>query len=129
MAKNRENYYSRQFLKLRGSSSLMSMQALKTGTPTVAPSVYIPHSISQLLILDLCAEEVRVGRLVAHGGGERAEDGVQELEHLVLVGSLPAVPRRLAQRTLHGHQQRGDVHEAAHLAEDGPGAVALPQHR
>lgn len=87
-----------------------------------------PDSISQLLVLDLRAEEVRVGRLVAHGGGERAEDRVQELEHLVLVHALPAVSRRLAQRALHGHQQRGDVDEAAHLAEHRPSAMALTQH-
>lgn len=84
-----------------------------------------PHSVCQLLVLDLCAEEVRVGGLVAHGGGERAEDGVQQLEHLVLVDALPAVTRRLAQRTLHGNQQRGDVDEAADLTENRPGAMAL----
>lgn len=90
---------------------------------------FLPHSIGQLLVLDLRAEEVRVGGLVAHGGGERAEDGVQQLEHLVLVDAVPALPGRLAQRALHGHQQGGDVDEAAHLAEHRPGAVALAQHR
>lgn len=90
---------------------------------------FLPDSVGQLLILDLRAEEVRVGRLVAHGGGERAEDGVQQFEDLVLVDAVPALAGRLAQRALHGHQQRGDVDEAAHLAEDGARAVALAQHR
>lgn len=89
----------------------------------------LPYSIGQLLILDLRAEKVWVGGLVAHGGGERAEDGVQKLEDLVLVDAIPAVSRRLAQWALHGHQQRGDVDEAAHLAEHRPGAVTLTQHR
>lgn len=88
-----------------------------------------PHSVGQLLILDLRAEEVGVGGLVAHGGGERAEDGEQELKDLVLVDAVPAVSRRLAQRALHGHQQRRDVDKAAHLAEHRPGAVTLTQHR
>lgn len=69
-----------------------------------------------------------VGGLVAHGGGERADDGVQELKDLVLVDAVPALPRRLAQRALHGHQQGGDVDEAAHLAEHGSSAVTLTQH-
>lgn len=72
---------------------------------------------------------MRVGGLVAHGGGERAEDGVQELKHLVLVDAVPALPRRLAQRALHGHQQGGDVDEAAHFAEHGAGSVTLAEHR
>jgi len=88
-----------------------------------------PHGVGQLLVLDLRAEEVGVGGLVAHGGGERADDGVQQLEHLVLVDALPAVTRRLAQRALHGHQQRRQVHEAAHLAEHRARPVALAQHR
>lgn len=88
----------------------------------------VPHSISQLLILDLGAEEVRVRRLVAHGGRERAENRVQKLKDLVLVDALPAVLWRLAQRALHGHEEGGDVDEAAHLAEHRPGAVTLPQH-
>lgn len=89
----------------------------------------VPHSVSQLLILDLSAEEVRVSRLVAHGGRQRAENRVQELKDLVLVDPLPAVLGGLAQRALHGHQQGGEVHEAPHLAEHGASAVALPQHR
>lgn len=72
---------------------------------------------------------MRVGGFVAHGGGERAENGVQQLKHLVLVDAVPALAGRLAQRALHGHQQGGDVDEAAHLAEHRPGAVALAQHR
>lgn len=88
----------------------------------------LPNGIRQLLILDLGAEEVRVGRLVAHGSSESAKHGVQELEHLVLVDPLPAVPGRLAQGALHGHEQRGDVDEAAHLAEHRARAVTLAKH-
>lgn len=84
-----------------------------------------PHCISKLLILDLRTEEVGVGGLVAHGSGERADDGVQKLKDLVLVHPVPALPRRLAQRALHGNQQGGDVDEAAHLAEHGSSAVTL----
>lgn len=69
-----------------------------------------------------------VGGLVAHGRGERADDGVQKLKDLVLVHTVPAVARWLAQRALHGHQQGGDVDEAAHLAEHGSSAVTLAQH-
>lgn len=88
----------------------------------------LPHCIGQLLILDLRAEEVGVGGLVAHGSGKRADDGVQKLKDLVLVHTVPAVPRWLAQRALHGYQQGGDVDEAAHLAEHGSSAVTLAQH-
>lgn len=88
----------------------------------------LPDRVGQLLVLDLRTEEVRVGWLVAHGGGERAEDCVQELKNLVLVHALPAVSQRLTQRALHGHQKRGDVDEAAHLAEHRPSAVTLSQH-
>lgn len=86
----------------------------------------VPDSISQLLVLDLGAEEVRIGRLVAHGGRQRAENHVHKLKDLVLVDPLPAVLWGLAQRALHGHQEGGDVHEAAHLPENGASAVALP---
>lgn len=88
----------------------------------------LPHCIGQLLILDLRAEEVGVGGLVAHGSGKRADDGVQKLKDLVLVHTVPAVPRWLAQRALHGYQQGCDVDEATHLAEHGPSAVTLAEH-
>lgn len=92
-------------------------------------SKLLPDGVGQLLVLDLCAEEVGVGGLVSHGGGQRAEDGIQQLKDLVLVGALPAVARRLAQRALHGNQQGRDVDEPAHFAEDGARPVALTQHR
>lgn len=88
----------------------------------------LPYCIGQLLILDLRAEEVGVGGLVAHGSSERADDGVQKLKDLVLVDTVPAVLRWLAQRALHGYQQGGDINEAAHLAENGSSAVTLAQH-
>lgn len=87
-----------------------------------------PHSISKLLILDLCAEEVRVGGLVAHGSSECAEDGVQKFKDLVLVDTVPALSRWLAQRAFHGYQQGGYVDKAAHLAEHRSSAVTLSQH-
>lgn len=88
----------------------------------------LPHSIGQLLVLDLRAEEVWVCGLVAHGGGKCAEDGVQKLKDLVLVDAVPAVSWRLAQWPLHGHQQRSDVDKTANLAEYCPCAVTLTQH-
>lgn len=110
------------------STQLLSVLCPQNKTSSFLNRRSLPDRVGQLLVLDLRTEEVRVGWLVAHGGGERAEDCVQELKNLVLVHALPAVSQRLTQRALHGHQKRGDVDEAAHLAEHRPSAVTLSQH-